>query len=517
MSGQIDSNSNFLGLPNEIRALIFRELLLTENTGNLSIRSLSKLTIDNVDLAIRSLWETVKESSKSIDLKTLAGKIEQQSQKEPNYLQFFDKLYREIGKQYNVSLDLEPKHIPILPSQFATLQKKWQKKLDTSLIYIWDKIREQLSDLQNPPNPNSAAEIKAFLNNPGNAPIFYGITHLELSNSEIEALPQDICNLTQLETLELANNLLTTVPDLSALTQLRNLDISYNKLCLIHSLSALKELEFLNLKNNELMAVPGLENLTELRELYLTNNKFATVPSLGGLLKLERLHMNDNLLTTVPNLERLTELQELDLSNNRIVAVPDLGELFQLTHLSLKNNLLTTIPDFLNVMEYTLEMLSLENNPWMFISKDASDSPEFSAIREQLESQLRYKAKTPLASFYQMIIAQKSEEEIKAQFIALPPDDQKGIFKMVSILSGKAKDLQWGEMHVFDDMQVFYVAVQKAIFTKLERLAKESKDKVYAQVCKLARQKQDIRWGKTHALDNVPLLADALVLSQEFN
>eukprot|EP00039_Didymoeca_costata_P022086 m.346080 g.346080 ORF g.346080 m.346080 type:complete len:307 (-) comp28100_c0_seq1:97-1017(-) len=93
------------------------------------------------------------------------------------------------------------------------------------------------------------------------------LTDLEINNCRLQALPNNIGNLTQLEKLSVIHNELCTIPA---------------------SLERCKKLRVLRLFNNEIESIPEeIGNIKELRLLNLDNNKLKFLPnSLCGLLNL---------------------------------------------------------------------------------------------------------------------------------------------------------------------------------------------------------------------------------------
>lgn len=386
----MSSGINLLSLPNELLHQIMQDVL--SETGDFTSRAACRQMRCIVDKVIGDLWKEIKRQSvdaKNISLKELPIKIEQTTGNEtPSHLQFF-KTFNLRLRTFGIAL--ESKNKLITPSQFAAVLK-WQEKLDHSLRQIWKEVIKQVSNLK---SRASVEEIRAFLNHPANAQTLSSITVLRLNKRSIEALPPEICKFIALEILNLDDNKLSVVPDLSALPALLYLDLMRNQLTTMPDLSAWK-----------------------------------SVPT-----------------------------------------------------------------------------LYLSGNPWMFISENLPDASEYNYIRGQLKAQKKYNAETPLARFYQMIIRQ--EPKIQSHFEVLPANDKNAIYEMFSLLSGKtAKDLRWEKP---DDMLIFYVAVQKAIFTKLEKLTGEQKTAVFSKICQFAdSQRTNIRWGEVHAKDSVPRLADAL-------
>lgn len=107
-------------------------------------------------------------------------------------------------------------------------------------------------------------------------------TLLDLSRAGLIELPESIGQLTQLQSLSLANNSLSAVPEsIGHLAQLQSLDLSDNQLTeLPESIGRLAELKFLYLENNDLSGLPeSLKNLAALEKLYLHGNGALDLPA----------------------------------------------------------------------------------------------------------------------------------------------------------------------------------------------------------------------------------------------
>ena len=91
---------------------------------------------------------------------------------------------------------------------------------------------------------------------------------LELSQSQLSAVPDSVGRLGHLTSLVLKSNKLTELPDsLNSLTNLKLLDVSNNKISRLPSLSQLNLLTTINLAVNSLegdLDIPGLESCEKL-------------------------------------------------------------------------------------------------------------------------------------------------------------------------------------------------------------------------------------------------------------
>lgn len=131
-----------------------------------------------------------------------------------------------------------------------------------------------------------------------------GLKWIRLNKTNIDWIPEELGNLTQLETLSLArNNLVTLHGEISTMSSLHYLNCRYNRIknsgIPNNTFKSLSELTVVDLSHNQLKEIPPeLESNKRLLVLNLSHNQIDSVPT--------QLFVN------------LTELIFLDLSNNEI-------------------------------------------------------------------------------------------------------------------------------------------------------------------------------------------------------
>src|ERR1051326_5311541 len=193
------------------------------------------------------------------------------------------------------------------------------------------------------------------------------LQRLNLRRNQLSAIPKALARLTNLQRLYLSDNQLTAIPEtLAQLINLQTFDLSVNKLTAIpEALARLSNLQELNLSDNQLTAIPeALAQLSNLQELDLSGNQLTAIPeALTQLTQLRWLHLSSNQLTAIPEtLVQLTNLQALDLSNNQLTAIPPaFTRLTSLHTLSLWGNQLTAMPNVLAQLT-NLQVLYLGGN-----------------------------------------------------------------------------------------------------------------------------------------------------------
>uniref|UniRef100_A0A8C1VIZ4 Protein scribble homolog n=1 Tax=Cyprinus carpio TaxID=7962 RepID=A0A8C1VIZ4_CYPCA len=244
----------------------------------------------------------------------------------------------------------------------------------------------------------------------------HNLRKLGLSDNEIQKLPPDVANFTQLVELDISRNEIFThtscvLPD--GFTQLRGLahlslnDVSLQSLpndignlpinlslniffffvnyCLPHfiaaypvfnlilfissvqpdTLGALPNLRELWLDRNQLSSLPPeLGNLRQLVCLDVSENRLSQLPTeISGLIALTDLLLSENLLEVLPDsIGSLKKLSILKVNQNRLVHLTDsIGECENLTELMLTENLLQSLPRSLGKLK-KLTNLNVDRN-----------------------------------------------------------------------------------------------------------------------------------------------------------
>ncbi|EDN71519.1 VCBS [Beggiatoa sp. PS] len=190
------------------------------------------------------------------------------------------------------------------------------------------------------------------------------VIQINRTNQNLIGTLPDLSALTVLQDLSLDDNLLTgSLPDFSALTNLLILRLKNNQFTgeIPASFNTLTQLETLDLQNNQLSGIiPDLSNLTKLRELRLFDNQLTgPIPNFSHLIHLVELYLNDNQLSgPIPvELSLLTQLRILYLGNNQLSGLipEELGQLVNLEQLHLGSNQLSgeIPPSFVQLINLT--------------------------------------------------------------------------------------------------------------------------------------------------------------------
>ena len=143
---------------------------------------------------------------------------------------------------------------------------------------------------------------------------------LSLAGLGISELPPEIGNLTNLETLWLNHNELTSLPpEIGRLVNLQSLILNHNNLTTLPpEIGNLSNLQELDLAYNQLKTLPAaIGNLSGLNEAYLSNNELRSLPAdIGKLGNLRWLDVSNNQLSSLPEEIADVPLEYINISGN---------------------------------------------------------------------------------------------------------------------------------------------------------------------------------------------------------
>ncbi|KAL8610847.1 hypothetical protein ACOMHN_056702 [Nucella lapillus] len=150
------------------------------------------------------------------------------------------------------------------------------------------------------------------------------LTNLVLQGNKLEKLPATIGNLAKLKYLDVSHNSLKSLPaEIARLGELQTLNVLMNQMSDFPEVSSLKSLHIVNLSHNKLTTLPeGItdESLVHLSEIVANNNAITTLPAtMCNLPHLNVLNLSDNQIADLPNeLSECVKLKDLRLSGNKI-------------------------------------------------------------------------------------------------------------------------------------------------------------------------------------------------------
>jgi Leucine-rich repeat (LRR) protein len=413
-------------------------------------------------------------------------------------------------------LNLEDNQINSIPDSLSNLSQLQELNLESNEI---SNVPDSLGSLSQLRLLNLAFnKISSIPDSLGN---LSQLQTLLLGYNQISCVPDSLSKLSQLAGLSFDNNQISSIPDsLGSLPQLQELDLTRNQISSIpDSLGSLSQLTWINLGNNQISSIPdSLGSLSQLKCLDFQNNRISSIPdSISKLSRLQELNLDNNQISSIPDsLGSLSQLKCLDFQNNQISSIPDsLGSLSQLKCLDFQNNQISSMPDALSKLSQ-VEYLNFDANPLLFIYDKSPTSCHILKLVARYSEFKEYKCLSSFSNLCQLMVQKNDNHQmIKEAFENLKKNDQNLIFEMVYKISGihsNEDPIFWGEHHVFNNMNIFYHAVKKAIVMKFDRLSLKEKNTVYEEIYQLARpETEDPKWGEHHAFDDDLCLTVAMV------
>lgn len=294
---------------------------------------------------------------------------------------------------------------------------------------------------------------------------------LFLVSKQIEVLPKEIAQLTNLHMLLLNDNRLTELPEeIVQLTNLAMLNLSNNQLTEVpKEIFQLTNLKTLYLGNNRITKLPKeIIQLTNLGALVLSGNRSIELPKeIVQLRNLEALAMSNNQLTEVPTeIFQLTTLEVLLLDENQLTEVPK--EIIQLTNLRtlyLRNNQLTKLPKEIARLT-NLRELHLDGNQFTELPKEIAQLTNLKVLF-LTEAQLRNFADDLIKckSISLMISEQKTEYRAIGREILARTNSAKELLDYYSLIKGETRELNEAKVLVVGQGSVGKTSLIKRLIT----------------------------------------------------
>eukprot|EP01043_Picozoa_sp_COSAG02_P032971 COSAG02_NODE_2226_length_9456_cov_6.430587_4_plen_1233_part_00 len=187
------------------------------------------------------------------------------------------------------------------------------------------------------------------------------LTVLKLTNNQLESLPASVFDLSELQQLWVDVNKLTSLPpEIGKLTNLWYLKLDENDLVwLPDEIGQLQALEELQADAAGLRSLPPtIKYCRSLKSLYLDNNRLTIFPDISTMGNLTLIRASKNNISYLPDsfAEGLRNLTVLELRGNRLSAIPtSIGHLPKLQNLEVSENYLVDLP----VLYHAQELLYL--------------------------------------------------------------------------------------------------------------------------------------------------------------
>lgn len=225
-----------------------------------------------------------------------------------------------------------------------------------------DILQEELNTL------NKLTSVYLFNNVPSKRLVLGANTHvnyLRIAGYNPEKLPKTYKNFASLDSLNINRSKATRFPNIKNNKELKIINAVHNNITL-KGYKKSKSLQHLDLRMNKVAKVPNSigRKYPNLKALSFNANPVKKVkPGLGKLTDLEYLSFYGNMLPEIPApVYKLTKLQVVDLFDNRIESVsPEIKNLQQLRVLYLANNRLYSLPNEIGELK-NLEEVYVYNN-----------------------------------------------------------------------------------------------------------------------------------------------------------
>ncbi|ORZ02430.1 hypothetical protein BCR43DRAFT_481537 [Syncephalastrum racemosum] len=185
------------------------------------------------------------------------------------------------------------------------------------------------------------------------------LVELDLYDNKISHI-RNLSKLTNLKMLDLSFNKIKHIKHIEALVNLVDLYFVSNRISHIENLDALVNLENLELGANKIRVIENLEKLVKLRQLWLGKNKITKFENLDALQNLKIISIQSNRLTSLKGLEQLVNLEELYTSHNAITKIEGLENNVNLRTLDVAHNQLRHIENISHLTK--LEEFWANNN-----------------------------------------------------------------------------------------------------------------------------------------------------------
>ena len=182
-----------------------------------------------------------------------------------------------------------------------------------------------------------------------------------LNRGQIEVLGEDITfdDKTDLEILEITNNVISKIQNLEILQNLIKLNLSFNRIETLENLEDTQIIE-LNLSHNRIHTIFLIKAMKNMKKLNISFNMLEKFGKVDFFPSLEELDVSNCFFTDFSSLSGLQQLKKMNLSNNRICDEMKL-DCSSLTSLDVSHNNLTTISSFAGLSR--LQELDISYNP----------------------------------------------------------------------------------------------------------------------------------------------------------
>ena len=207
---------------------------------------------------------------------------------------------------------------------------------------------------------------------------------LNLYGQNIKKIPEYITKLSELKTLHLEGNNLSSIENIAGLSKLETLVVDFNNITDISVIKEIKSIKKFHAIDNPINDITPLKNLINIESVSINCENVKDLKPISYILSLKELTLEnidkpiDNtffqrckqikslkirngVIKDIQSLSHLTELEELDLTNNKISNIQSISELTQLKKLDLSNNSISDIAPLKSLKQ--IESINLVANP----------------------------------------------------------------------------------------------------------------------------------------------------------
>lgn len=196
------------------------------------------------------------------------------------------------------------------------------------LVKMWSEVKT-VKDENKRELKLSGAEISERIDAVGidlNIFALESLNLLNISDTSLKALPKEISNLINLQTLLLYGNEIATIPEtIGDLKVLKVLDLSRNKLESVpDSITKLHNITTINISNNQLSSFPSLKSFTKLSVIDLSCNQLVEYPEIVKENNiLSEIYLKENSIEQIPfTIDTLVSLKHFSLAKNKVKKIP---------------------------------------------------------------------------------------------------------------------------------------------------------------------------------------------------
>ena len=145
------------------------------------------------------------------------------------------------------------------------------------------------------------------------------------------------------------------------MTDLESVDLSNNPLSSIAALSACKKIKYLDISDCTITSLGSLSDKTALETLLASNNQLRTLDELASCRKLSVLEVSNNLIKDITCLTKLSSLTRFEADHNEIAVIPDFSEdACALIYFSINYNQISDVGGLEGI--HTLNYLNIDYN-----------------------------------------------------------------------------------------------------------------------------------------------------------